>query len=137
MSVIRATYTTMGQSSPATVRDDADDGEDSYYRWRKIPGWVPNDPRCRKGAAPPPVVHPANATRATGRAARKAEYARLQLEEHLTKEQAAERLGICHSTMQTYQREFLGSLEEIAAQSPEQAALVAAFRRKQQRGESA
>ena len=29
---------TMGRSTPATVNIDADNGQDGYYRWHKIPG---------------------------------------------------------------------------------------------------
>jgi hypothetical protein len=38
VSTIRVTYSAMGQQSRATVKDDADDSGDGYYRWRKMPG---------------------------------------------------------------------------------------------------
>ena len=46
MRSITVTATTMGQSTPATA------AEGGGYRWRKIPGWVPNDPRLRGNTEP-------------------------------------------------------------------------------------
>ena len=96
---IRPTFTTMGQSSPASVSDDAGGG---YYKYR-------GDKPLKKGAPAEPSTQNARAMK--GRAARLAEFRRLRRAEKLTKEQAAERLGISRSTMQVYEREFLESQE--------------------------
>ena len=39
MRAIKVAFSTMGQSSPATVAEDA--GRNAGYRWRGIPGWQP------------------------------------------------------------------------------------------------
>ena len=128
---------TMGRSTPATVNIDADNGQDGYYRWHKIPGWVPNDPRCKPETSSGPAIGKAD------KAARLAEFAGY-LKQGLTAQQAGRLVGIAAKTARTYDRELkeqqpetvLEPAEivrrlhrEIAAQSPEHAALVADFER--------
>jgi hypothetical protein len=94
---IHVTASTMGTSTPASAGEGA-----RPYRWRKIPGWTPNDPRYRDASEAP---HPQNARTKAKRAARLAEYARLRLE-GTSSEAAAERLSLARSTRGQYEREF-------------------------------
>ena len=92
MSVIRSTFTTMGQSSPASVAEGT-----GYYTYN-------GDQPLKKEA--PAEPSPQNAKASAGRAARLAEYARLRLKEKLTKQEAARQIGICISTAHAYEREI-------------------------------
>jgi len=88
---IKITASTMGVSSPASVAAGT-----RYYRYKG------NKPLAKEAGAPPPQ----NAKAMTGRRARVAEYKRLRLDEGLTKEQAAERIGISRSAGRYYELEF-------------------------------
>ena len=103
MAVIRAAFTTIGQSSPASVIEDA---EGTGYRWRKIPGWTPNDPRCREpgrgGAALPQNV---KATSAKQR--RITRYCELRLAGKTRTEAASDPdVLVGDSTSKAYEAEF-------------------------------
>lgn len=115
---VRAVFTTMGRSTPATVSVDADngeDGEDGYYRWRKTPGWVPNDPRFREpGRGGEPL--PQNRSATAAKRARIAEYTRRRLAGE-SKEQAAAGIGISASTMGYYERAFKAFQEQQRGES--------------------
>ena len=92
MAVIRATFTTMGQSSPASL------GLGKPYRYN---GDKPHVPPA------PAEVRPADATRMRTRAERIAEYGRLQTEEGLSPEEAAERVGAFgRTTRRVYELAF-------------------------------
>lgn len=140
MNGFKVVASTMGRSTPATVSVDADSGESGYYRWHKMPGWVPNDPRCRRPEAPSgPAALKAD------KAARLAEFAG-HLERGLTAQQAGTLMGLAAKTARTYERELQERQrreaaepgpqeitrrlhEQIASQSPEHAVLVAEFER--------
>ena len=102
---IKPAYTTMGQSTPATVSDDAADAGAGFYRYKKDRTWKPNDPRYPKGDERPAEPSPQNVKAIAGRAARLAEFRRMRLD-GVSKEDAAAALGISRSTMQDYEREF-------------------------------
>ena len=89
---IRPVSTTMGVSTPASVAEGT-----RYYRYNGDQPYRGPD-RSRD--------LPQNAKAMSAKQRRMAEYNRLQLEEHLTKEQAAERIGISPSTMHYYERAF-------------------------------
>jgi hypothetical protein len=93
VTVIRVTASTMGQSSPASVSSVG------WYRWRKMPGWTPNDPRCQEETASDPAVQKAE------KAARLAEFAGY-LGQGLTAQQAGRLIGLSPKTSRTYEREL-------------------------------
>lgn len=93
MSTIRVTASTMGVTTPASVAAGT-----GWYRWRGNPAW-PGGHR-----EPETAEHPQNARAAAGRRTRLAEWERLRVEEHLTREQAATRMGIQRSTAGSYER---------------------------------
>jgi len=106
VSTIRVSYSTMGQSSPATVRDDAGDGEGGYYHYKRDPDWFPNDPRYYpERAEAPDELHPANAKAMAGRKERLAEFAGY-LDQGLTAQQAGKLIGIAPKTAKAYEREL-------------------------------
>jgi hypothetical protein len=89
---VKVTYSTMGVSTPASVAEGT-----GYYRYR---GKRPHQ------ESPPSSPLPQNIKATTAKQKRVAEYARLRLEEELTKEEAAERLGISSSTAAYYERDL-------------------------------
>ena len=125
----KVTFSTMGVSTPASVAEDAGSGG---YKYRGDPNWKPGAPQYRESGQGEPLPHNAAATGAKQK--RMAEYNRRRLNGS-TKEEAAAGCapqGVSRCTMLDYEREFKGSLDQIAAQSPEHAALVAEFRRRQE-----
>jgi len=111
---IKVTASTMGRPSPASVRDDAGNGEDSYYRWRKMPGWVPNDPRCRNGAAQPRepgVPQPQNAKATAMRAERLRRYFAAR-DAGKSEAEAAAEAGVRETAGRAYEAEYQEQRQE-------------------------
>ena len=88
---IKITASTMGISTPASVAEGT-----GYYRYR---GKQP-ETETRPGE-----TLPQNAKATAGKRQRMAEYARLRLE-GVSKDEAAERIGIKASTAAYYERDF-------------------------------
>jgi hypothetical protein len=98
---IRPTYSTMGQSTPASVAEGT-----GYYRYNGDQPYV---------KAAPAGTLPQNAKAITAKQRRIAEFGRLLTEEKLTREQAAERLGISRSTARYYENDLKDQQRREAA----------------------
>jgi hypothetical protein len=98
---IRPTFTTMGQSTPASVAEGT-----GYYRYR---GKQPHQ------ESPPSSPLPQDVKATTAKQMRIAEFGRLLTEENLTREQAAERLGISRSTARYYENDLKDQQRREAA----------------------
>ena len=102
---IKPTFTTMGQSSPATVSEDTEGG--SGYHYKRDRSWTPNDPRYYPDRAEPPRDPlPQNVKATTAKQKRFAEFTRLRLE-GASKEEAGAAIGVSASTANYYNRDFL------------------------------
>jgi hypothetical protein len=127
----------MGRSTPATLSEDAGG---SYYKYRGDPEWAPGAARYRR-----PGTSDGPAASRAGKAARLAEFAGY-LAQGLSAQQAGRLMGLAPRTSRTYERELEERQREeddartpqeitaelhaeIAARSPEHAALVAEFER--------
>ena len=96
MAMIKPGFTTMSQSNPAIFAGKP-------YRYRGDPAWEPGARRYREAGQG--ELLPQNAKATSAKQKRMAEYTRLRLED-VPKEQAAEQIGICLSTMHYYERAF-------------------------------
>jgi response regulator of citrate/malate metabolism len=98
---VKVTYSTMGVSTPASVAEGT-----GYYRDRG------KQPHQETGPSSP---LPQNIKATTAKQKRMAKYTRLRLEEELSKEEAAERLGISRSTARYYENDLKDQQRREAA----------------------
>jgi hypothetical protein len=119
----RVTAITMGHASPASVAAGT-----GYYEYRKLPGWKPNDPRCRQAPVPTATDAEMEGLRARGRQSSAEKAARLErfagfLKEGLTAPEAGRRLSppVSPKTARAYARQLrarAASAAETSAAEP-------------------
>jgi hypothetical protein len=104
----RVTAITMGHASPASVAAGT-----GYYEYRKLPGWKPNDPRCRQAPVPTATDAEMEGLRARGQQSSAEKAARLEkfagfLKEGLTAPEAGRRLSppVSPKTARAYARQI-------------------------------
>lgn len=98
---IRATFTTMAQSSPATIAEDA--GRTGGYRYRGDPKWYPG--RGREDSTGPGERQPANVKAMASRRERIARYCQLR-DEGKTREEARAAVEVGRSAARAYEAEY-------------------------------